>query len=212
MIQGILEKLNRSEDPIYLQYLELLKSDKKKTFHGDYFIVEMDRGKNMKVTFPKYVNLDHVIKTCKTARERVESQYLRLLSRKKLWKDMLLLRNRPNVQEFEQGQHFYIDKLPIISETTEKVAVIKVDRKKKQQQKIKEVVIGRILGEYPFNLFNFKTLQECESRETSKPYFVSKKDLLDIIDNNNNIKQLFPKGYKAFKKEQICKVLVEKMT
>lgn len=207
MIQGILEKLNRTEDPVYVKYLELLKSDKKKTFHDKYFIVETAPGKNMKVTFPKYINLDHAIKTSKSAKERVELQYLRLLSRKKVWS--LGRPNRPNVQEFEQGQHFYIATLPTITETTEKVAVVKVDKKKKQQQKIKEVVIGRILGDYPFNLFNFKTLQECESRETSKPYYVSKKDLLEIIDKNSNIKQLFPKGYKTFKKEQICKVLVE---
>lgn len=217
MIQTLLEKIKRFDDPVYLRYLELLKSDNKKKFYPTYFIVENanDNGKNVKVTYPQYVNIDKALESCKTAKERVHLDYLKLLIRKKKWKDILIVKSLPQVKELELGRHFYIDKLPQIEETIEKVTFIKVDKKKKQQQKIKETVIERILNDYPFNLFKFKTLQECESRETSKPYYISKKDLLDIIDKNNNIKQLFPKGYKAFKKEQICKIIVnnqEKMT
>lgn len=81
--------------------------------------------------------------------------------------------------------------------------------KKVNDTKIKQKVISNMLNEYPFNLFNFKNREECKSSSRSKPYYINKNDLVNIISNNPELSQVFPKGYKKLPKEAICDTLFD---
>ena len=77
-------------------------------------------------------------------------------------------------------------------------------------EKIKQGVISKMLSEYPFNLFNFQSRDECKSKSTSKSYYISKTTLVDIIASNPDLAGVFPKGYKKLPKETICDTLFDK--
>lgn len=207
MIQKIVKRMDIGNDPVYIEYLNLLRNSTK-TFYSSYFLAKVN-DKTFKVTFPTYVNIDIALDNSKSARESVELQYMNLLYKDKLLKDLELL--NIHIKKYDMGCMYYIDKLPTIVETQEKVQIIKSDKKSKRQTKIKKNVINEILLGYPFNMFNFKSKEECNSRETSKPYYISKKEMVDVITNNNDLKQMFPKGYKTLKKEELCKVVFEKI-
>ena len=214
MIQNVLKKINRYKDPVYIQYLHFLASDKK-TFFPGYFHVK-ENGKTYKITLPKYVDIDMALQKSTTTKEFVELKYIKLLCKTKIWKDIKLLYKEnkyyhkdfiPSIKENLIGRTFFIDILPVIEETKE----ITVEKSKlsKRHEKIKNKVISNMLLAYPFNMFQFKTQKECESREVSKPYYISKKDMVNIISENNDIKKLYPKGYKNLKKEELCKVIFD---
>jgi hypothetical protein len=83
------------------------------------------------------------------------------------------------------------------------------EQKKVQSKKIKDTVVNNMLQAYPFNLFNFKTRDECKSSSRSKPYYINKTDILDIIGKDENLVKAFPKGYKKLSKSDICDVFFE---
>jgi hypothetical protein len=77
----------------------------------------------------------------------------------------------------------------------------------KRSVKIKESAIASMLLMFPFNKFPFKTKDQCNSRETSQKYYLSKDDVLKVIDSDEELKDLFPAGYKSLKKQDICNLL-----
>ncbi len=77
----------------------------------------------------------------------------------------------------------------------------------KRNAKIKTSAIASMLDTFPFNKFPFKTKDQCNSRETSQKYYLSKDDVLKVIDSDKELKDLFPAGYKSLKKKDICNVL-----
>ena len=93
-------------------------------------------------------------------------------------------------------------------ETAKQVAKTK-EVAKKQKKEIKEKVVKNMLQSYPFNLFNFKTRDECKSSARSKAYYINKSDMLDIIDKDENLVKAFPKGYKKLSKGEICDVFFD---
>lgn len=217
MIHNVLKKINRFSDPVYIQYLKFLTSDSKKQFFPSGYFTIKDNGKKYKVTLPKYTDIDLALQESKTPTEFVELKYIKLLCKTKIWKDIkrLYKENKyyhkdfiPKVKENLIGRTFFIEVLPVIEETQE----VSVEKSKlsKRNDKIKEKVINDMLLAYPFNMFKFKTQKECESRERSKPYYISKKEMVDIISKNNDIKKLYPKEYKNLKKEELCKVIFDK--
>jgi len=84
--------------------------------------------------------------------------------------------------------------------------------KKTQQQntKIKDKVIKNMMNTYPFNLFNFKTRDECKSSSRSKEYYINKSDLVNIIKADPNLTKSFPKGYSKLPKGELCDVIFDK--
>ena len=60
------------------------------------------------------------------------------------------------------------------------------------------------------DLFKFSSVDECASNKRSMEYYMSKQDILDIIEDNPDIKRTMPPKYKTMKKEDLCKVLVDK--
>ena len=92
--------------------------------------------------------------------------------------------------------------------TKDKKVTNSKDKKDLRQSNIKSKVINEMMTEYPFSQFQFHTREECKSSSHTKPYYISKKDLVDIIENNVELKGLFPKGHKNLKKEDICDILM----
>ena len=54
--------------------------------------------------------------------------------------------------------------------------------------------------------FQFQTHQECTSKARTKPFFVSKDDILKIIEENEKLKKLMPANYKKLTKDQLCEI------
>lgn len=57
-------------------------------------------------------------------------------------------------------------------------------------------------------VFKFKTLEECQSKARSKPFYQSKEEILKLITENENLKKLMPSNYKSLNKEELCKYLI----
>jgi hypothetical protein len=66
-----------------------------------------------------------------------------------------------------------------------------------------------MLNTYPFNLFNFKTREECKSAARSKPYYIKKSDMLNIINDTPELKKIFPAKYKQLPKEDLCDIFFD---
>lgn len=84
--------------------------------------------------------------------------------------------------------------------------------KAKTKAKAKKVspVIKNMLNEYPFNLFKFKTRDECKSSSRSKSYYMNKNDLVDVISNDPELSRAFPKGVKKMPKDEICDAIFDR--
>lgn len=52
--------------------------------------------------------------------------------------------------------------------------------------------------------FKFTTKEECSSMKRSQPYFMTKEQIVNTIDDTPEILQIMPHAYKALKKEEIC--------
>jgi len=224
--------LNRVMDPVYLEYLALLKTAPIE-FNGDSFMAK--RGdKFYRVKMPVYAQADG---------EGIESQYIRAMASRKMTskaeQDMVILKkligkattkeaaligiaNFQDVHtEYNRQRNrsiYYVKKLPVITLTTPRQKNAKYDVKKEKKavakasardEKIKEKVIGKMMTQYPFNMFKFSNKVECSSRESSKPFYISKKDMVEAIANNPELAKIFPKGYKSMKKEDLCETLFQ---
>lgn len=79
--------------------------------------------------------------------------------------------------------------------------------KKKREQKIKEKIIEKMLSTFPLNRFNFRIHEDCTSKQTSSPYYISRDDLIRTIENDPDLKEFFPKNFKKLKKEELCNIV-----
>jgi hypothetical protein len=100
---------------------------------------------------------------------------------------------------------FYIETLPEI--TSKEITPKK--KPGKRQEKIKEKIVDQLLKSFPLNKFKFQTIDDCNSKSKSNPYYISKEDLVATIQNDNDLKRIFPKSYKKLKKEELCAILFQ---
>lgn len=82
--------------------------------------------------------------------------------------------------------------------------------KENQQVRIKKSALNQIINNIPLDRFKFKTAEECNSKSSSKPFYMSKDDILKIIASDENIEKEFPSNYKKLKKEELCTILFRK--
>ncbi len=100
---------------------------------------------------------------------------------------------------------FIIEKLPIV----EILEQTKQKKKEVKQQKVEEKVekLEKKINDVLETQFKFKNTEECKSKKRSALYFMSKDDIIKIINNNARMKAVMPKNYRALKKEDICEIL-----
>ena len=106
---------------------------------------------------------------------------------------------------------YYIVTLPhIVNKSKNEKIIKKVDLPKelptklspKQKQQITNNIKNILIDK-----FKFKNKGECISKAKSKEYYMSKEELIKIIDDNPDIKLIMPSNYKSLTKEKICEIL-----
>jgi len=140
-----------------------------------------------------------------------------------------------NIEKTKQSGSidFYIKTLPIIGESKlsakkptvkktvtkksdeeddkpkTKKPVVKKTRKEldERAEKIKSAALENIINNSMLRHFNFRSKDECNSRETSKPYYISKENLIKTINTNPELAAEFPANYKKLKKGELCDII-----
>lgn len=59
------------------------------------------------------------------------------------------------------------------------------------------------------NVYRFKDKGECLSKQRSKAFYMSKEEILQEIENNENLKKLMPSNYKKLTKDKLCEFFFE---
>lgn len=79
-------------------------------------------------------------------------------------------------------------------------------KKTTTRKAIKEKVVQLIVSHaFPLNKFEFKTRDECTALPSkSKPYAISRKELLERIASDAQLRALFPGNVKSLTKEELC--------
>lgn len=75
------------------------------------------------------------------------------------------------------------------------IKLLNNEKKEKLNSKIKE------------KLFKFKNIDECTSKKRSMTYYMSRQDVINLIDKEDKIKNLMPANYKTLTKEDLCKYI-----
>ena len=79
------------------------------------------------------------------------------------------------------------------------------EKMQKRLERVKKEAVKKILeAAFPMHKVPFKSKDECLSKATKKPYYISKQDLVKLIDEDPELKSFFKKGYKTLTKEKIC--------
>ena len=81
---------------------------------------------------------------------------------------------------------------------------------KKDTPKEEEKTIISSSKKHKVKKFLFNTYEQCISRKTSSPTYMSKEDILKHIkENDPSLLKFLPKKLQSMKKEEICKVLFQ---
>lgn len=94
---------------------------------------------------------------------------------------------------------YYITELPIIK--------LKKDTKEPELKKdIKKLtnIQKNIIKDNIKNLLKFKNKAECVSKAKSKAFYMSKEEIIKLIDSTPELKAIVPENYKTLNKEQLC--------
>lgn len=91
-----------------------------------------------------------------------------------------------------------VDKVPTKKVPTKKPPVVMLSQADKDtvRKQIKDMLK---------EVFKFQDVNECTSKQRSKPFFTTKEAILQAIDANPDLKKLMPKNYKTLNKDQLCK-------
>jgi hypothetical protein len=121
---------------------------------------------------------------------------------KKLVKHFLdKLENNGKDQEYNMID-YYITELPIIKLKKE----AKEPEPKKDIKKLTNIQ-KNIIKDNIKNLLKFKSKAECVSKAKSKAFYMSKEEIIKLIDSTPELKAIVPENYKTLNKEQLCSYL-----
>ena len=95
---------------------------------------------------------------------------------------------------------YVIDTQPVV--TTSSSPKDKNTKKQPSKYKMPKAVFDVLMNNLPF-----KNAVECKSSAKSKPYFISKLDLVAYIKKNPDLEKYFPKNYKTLNKGDLCDVV-----
>ncbi len=89
---------------------------------------------------------------------------------------------------------------------------IKTKKTKKKLDKKEETEQIPQSKDFPFYKLPVKILstEECNSRSSKKPFFISLKDLISAIDKDDELKGIFGPAYKKMSKKELCDIMFKK--
>lgn len=61
------------------------------------------------------------------------------------------------------------------------------------------------------NGFKFENAEQCATAKRSLAHYMSKDDIISVIESKKHIAEKMPKGYKSYSKDKICDVLIENL-
>jgi hypothetical protein len=187
--------------------LQLLKSNKMKDYSEDkdYFIIKSQKVKKEYYTLKKehYHNLRN--KRSDILKEIASKEYLYIMSRSNKYEnDLIELYNQKNKIEQEIKEIKNIASLFIKRNRKESDNVLNVKSDRKKSDSISPS------KRHKLKKFLFKTYEECSTRKTKEPFYMSKQDILDnIYENNEELIKALPKNFHKLGKKELCKVLFE---
>ena len=211
MIQEVFEQITSKTSDEYKEKLQNIHVFSKKSFKTN---------SNQTISMPEYIDINFEMGNNKTKllELKMMKELMTQMNDKQNKQRESLLKRRIShltvnkkekiqaIQELHTLQN-KMKELPFYYVLSKQPQNIQEVAQTSRNEKIKQKVIDKIMLDYPFNLFKFSKKSECESRETSKPYYISKKDLLNVIESNPDLTARFPKGYKSLKKEDLCGVI-----
>lgn len=142
--------------------------------------------------------------------DQVNEIHTNLEDAEKTYKEILDLQDElfskiKNIRALESAPviDFYIESLP------EKISEDVIKKQKVRREP--NVIVKNMLKEFPFNKLpvQIKTIEECNTRSNKKPYYISLKDLISAIDNDDELKEIFGPKYKKMTKKELCDVIMK---
>lgn len=187
--------------------LQLLKSNKMKDYSEDkdYFMIKSSKVKKeyYKLKKEEYDYLSN--KRKEVLNEIASKQYLYIMSRSSKYEtDLVELYNKKTQIEKEIKEIKEIASLFVKKNRKESDNVLNVKSVRKKSESISPS------KRHKLKKFLFKTYEECSSRKTKEPFYMSKQDILDnIYENNEDLIKKLPKNFHKLGKKELCKVLFE---
>jgi len=105
---------------------------------------------------------------------------------------------------------FFIFKQPkLISEEIKQIKTKKTKKKLDKKEETEQIPQSK---DFPFYKLPVKILstEECNSRSSKKPFFISLKDLISAIDKDDELKGIFGPAYKKMSKKELCDIMFKK--
>jgi hypothetical protein len=187
--------------------LQLLKSNKMKDYSEDkdYFMIKSSKVKKeyYKLKKEEYDYLSNKRKD--VLNEIASKQYLYIMSRSSKYEtDLVELYNKKTQIEKEIKDIKEIASLFVKKNRKESDNVFNVKSVRKKSESISPS------KRHKLKKFLFKTYEECSTRKTKEPFYMSKQDILDnIYENNEDLIKNLPKNFHKLGKKELCKVLFE---
>jgi hypothetical protein len=187
--------------------LQLIKSNKMKDYSEDkdYFMIKSSKVKKeyYKLKKEEYDYLSN--KRKEVLNEIASKQYLYIMSRSSKYEtDLVELYNKKTQIEKEIKDIKAIASLFVKKNRKESDNVLNVKSVRKKSESISPS------KRHKLKKFLFKTYEECSSRKTKEPFYMSKQDILDnIYENNEDLIKNLPKNFHKLGKKELCKVIFE---
>ena len=98
---------------------------------------------------------------------------------------------------------------PIIDYYIAELPIIKLKKEAKEPEPKKDIkkltnIQKNIIKDNIKNLLKFKNKAECVSKAKSKAFYMSKEEIIKLIDSTPELKAIVPENYKTLNKEQLC--------
>ena len=134
--------------------------------------------------------------------KELESKLKNLFIRQKANKFHNLISN----YEILESQVVNVDNNTMEKKMEKKIMQKKSKLKSEMKKKLKEENIEE-LNEDDLKIFLFTTLKECAAHPSKKNKAISKKELIDIMIKNPQLKAKLPSSYQTKSKEELCRIL-----
>lgn len=180
-----------------------------------------DIGNTKDASFIKFSEIETVKNEQDSIRTKsLIQEYLKDRSKKTLI-DLTL--NKRNHTDFYNLIHEILIKLPSLNGTSSEESVkslnqstekkdpkiSKIDKKAKQILKnIQTQEFNTTTYKKKLTKFLFNTLDECKNSKRSKEYYMSKEQIIEVINKDPDLQKKLGKMYKTLSKEELCKKLI----